>query len=281
MPTPGYLAGVQQMCRERGALLIVDEVQTGLGRTGTVWYHTQEDVEPDLVVAGKALSGGIYPITATLMTAELHAFFDTHPFAHVSTFGGAELGCVAALTALDIIEEPGFLERVRSVGEQIESALAGPGVEVRRRGMFTGLRFDDPNGGVAAAQHLIGAGVFAVFANHDLSVLQFLPPLTISDDELDWLLTTTGSVRQVSRMRVRQEPNCPAPLPAARSGRRRMSCLAIPGRVARRPSGAWGRPPRPYLRERWFVRCALRGPCGAPCWVDAMSDKRAYVKMGL
>ena len=86
--------------------MVLDEIQTGLGRTGTMWCHTQEDVEPDIVVTGKGLSGGIYPITATLMTAELHSFFDDHPFVHVSTFGGAELGCVAALTVLDIVEEP-------------------------------------------------------------------------------------------------------------------------------------------------------------------------------
>ena len=72
--------------------LIVDEVQTGLGRTGPAVGYEHDDVTPDVVVTGKGLSGGIYPITATLMTRELHAFFDEHPFVHISTFGGAELG---------------------------------------------------------------------------------------------------------------------------------------------------------------------------------------------
>ncbi len=191
LPPPGYLREVSALCRDAGCVLVLDEVQTGLGRTGTTWFHTQEDVEPDIVVTGKGLSGGVYPIAATLMTAELHAFFDDHPFVHISTFGGAELGCVAALEVLDIIEEPGFLERVSEVGDRIEAGLAPLEIEVRRRGMFMGLRFDDPAGGLAATQQVIGAGVFAIFANNDPSVLQFLPPLTISDDELDWLIDTT------------------------------------------------------------------------------------------
>ncbi len=187
-PEPGYLAGVQTLCRERGVLFVLDEVQTGLGRTGTVWYHEQEALEPDVVITAKALSGGVYPITATLMTREGHAVFDEHPYVHVSTFGGAELGCVAALTVLDVIEEPGFLERVSTLGEWFESELAGLPCTLRRRGMFMGLKFDDPYGGVAAAGKLIAAGVFAVFANNDPSVLQFLPPLVISDDEAEELV---------------------------------------------------------------------------------------------
>ncbi len=191
IPPPGYLREVEALCRDAGAMLILDEVQTGLGRTGSVWFHPQEDVEPDIVVTGKGLSGGVYPITATLMTAELHAFFERHPFVHISTFGGAELGCVAALAALDVVEAPGFLERVEAVGRRLEEGLGGLGAEIRRRGLFMGLRFDDPGGGVIAAQRLIRAGVFALFANNDQSVLQFLPPLVITDDEVTWLLDTT------------------------------------------------------------------------------------------
>ncbi len=191
LPPPGYLREVEALCRDLGVVFIIDEVQTGLGRTGSVWFHTQEDVEPDIVVTGKGLSGGVYPITATLMTAELHALFDRHPFVHISTFGGAELGCVAALTVLDIIEEPGFLERVEGVGRQLEVGLDGIGAEIRRRGLFMGLRFEDPAGGILAAQRLIHAGVFALFANNDRSVLQLLPPLVITDDEVTWLLATT------------------------------------------------------------------------------------------
>jgi acetylornithine/succinyldiaminopimelate/putrescine aminotransferase len=188
VPSPGYLAGVRRLCDRHGVLLALDEVQTGLGRTGTMWFHQQEGVTPDLLVTGKGLSGGIYPITATLMTEELFAFFDAHPFVHVSTFGGAELGCLAGLSVLDQVEAPGFLERVQVVGDRLEEALTGLPLRIRRRGMFMGLAFDDPGGGLTATQAVIGHGVFAIYANNDPSVLQFLPPLVISDDEVDDLV---------------------------------------------------------------------------------------------
>ena len=188
IPSPGYLAGVRRLCDERGVLLALDEVQTGLGRTGTIWYHEQEAVTPDLLVTGKGLSGGVYPITATLMRPELFAFFDDHPFVHISTFGGAELGCVAGLAVLDVIESPGFLDRVRSVGKRLEEELADLPCMLRRRGMFMGLAFEDPSGGLSATRAMVEHGVFAIFANNDPSVLQFLPPLVIADDELDDLV---------------------------------------------------------------------------------------------
>jgi acetylornithine/succinyldiaminopimelate/putrescine aminotransferase len=188
LPSPGYLAGVQRVCRERGARLILDEVQTGLGRTGRMWCYQHDELEPDMVVTGKGLSGGVYPIAATLMTRELHALFDTHAFAHISTFGGAELGCAAALAVLDIVQEPGFLERVVTLGERFGAGLGGTAFELRRRGMFMGLAFPAPRAGMFAAKLLYDAGVFAVWAANDDAVLQFLPPLTMSDDEADELM---------------------------------------------------------------------------------------------
>ncbi len=190
MPVPpeGYLYEVQALCRDLGAVFVLDEVQTGLGRTGTVWCWQQEGLEPDIVVTGKGLSGGVYPITAALMTDDLHRFFDDHPFVHISTFGGAEPGCLAALEVLAIVTEPGFLERVRELGERFEAAFVDMPFELRRRGMFMGLKFADPIGGITAAGRLISAGVFAVFANNDQSVLQFLPPLTLSDEEAELLI---------------------------------------------------------------------------------------------
>ncbi len=188
LPEAGYLTGVQRVCRDRGVCLVLDEVQTGLGRTGTTWCFQQEGLEPDLLTTGKGLSGGIYPITATLMRREIHRFFDEHPFVHISTFGGAEIGCVAALATLGVIEEPGFLERVEAVGERFEEAFIGLPFEVRRRGLFMGLKFAGPGDGMVAARDLIGAGVFAIFANNDTSVLQFLPPLTVQDDEVDEII---------------------------------------------------------------------------------------------
>ena len=188
IPAPDYLPGIASLCAQRGAKLIIDEVQTGLGRTGRIWCYQHHGIAPDMIVSGKGLSGGIYPITATLMTREIHDFFLTDPFLHISTFGGSELGCVAALTVLDIIQRPGFLDRVNSLGEQIEAALGGMPFEVRRAGLFMGLKFPHQDMGLAATKMLFDAGVFAVYANNDTSVLQFLPPLIISDAEVEELV---------------------------------------------------------------------------------------------
>ena len=142
MPEPGYLRGVAALARERGAVLILDEVQTGLGRTGTNWYFEQEDVVPDVLIAGKALGGGLYPVSAALLSEELESFFDGNPFAYVSTFGGAEIGCVAASAVMEEISRPGFLDRVRRARRAFEAGLAELPFELRRRGLTMGLKFD-------------------------------------------------------------------------------------------------------------------------------------------
>ncbi|MFW6051062.1 MAG: aspartate aminotransferase family protein [Myxococcota bacterium] len=193
LPSSGYLAGVQRLCHDRGALFILDEVQTGLGRTGTIWCHQHEGLAPDLLVTGKGLGGGIYPIAATLMTREVHAFFDAQPFVHISTFGGAELGCVAALAVLDQVEAPGFLERVRALGARFEAGFRDAPFVLRRRGLFMGLGLDSADAALEGIARLLEQGVFAIYANNDPSVLQFLPPLIIGDDEADDLI---GRVRR-------------------------------------------------------------------------------------
>ncbi|MDJ0923975.1 MAG: aminotransferase class III-fold pyridoxal phosphate-dependent enzyme [Acidimicrobiia bacterium] len=194
IPSPGYLVAVQEICRDLGALFLVDEVQTGLGRTGRIWAYEHWDLEPDMVITGKGLSGGVYPISATLMTRSLHSVFDQHPFIHVSTFGGAEPGCAAALAVLDVIEAPGFLDHVAAIGRRLAAGLSGMPFELRRLGMMMGFAFPAPDAGMLAAKLLFDAGVFAVYANNDTSVLQFLPPLTTTEEEADEII---GIVRSV------------------------------------------------------------------------------------
>jgi acetylornithine/succinyldiaminopimelate/putrescine aminotransferase len=126
------------------------------------------------------------------MTAELHAFFDTRPFVHVSTYGGAELGCAAALAVLDITEAPGFLERVRAVSDRLAEAFAPLPFEVRRRGLMMGFRFGGPEHGPMAARAAYEAGILCAFANNDPSVLQFLPPLVLTDAQLEDLIGRVG-----------------------------------------------------------------------------------------
>jgi putrescine aminotransferase len=192
-PDEGYMAAVADAARESGALLVIDEVQTGLGRTGTAWYWQQEGIEPDVVITGKGLGGGLYPISAALLSSDLETFFDRHPFAYVSTFGGAEIGCAVAGAVLDEVLEPRFLARVQELGERFEAGFAGLPLELRRRGLTMGLRFEQAEGGMLAAKRLIDAGVFAVYAEHDHRVTQFKPPLILSDPEADEIV---ASVRE-------------------------------------------------------------------------------------
>jgi acetylornithine/succinyldiaminopimelate/putrescine aminotransferase len=190
IPTPGYFPAVRELCDNRGARLLVDEVQTGLGRTGRWWGIQHEGVVPDSIITGKGLSGGIYPITATLLTRELHSVLDgeANPFVHISTFGGAELGCVAAQTVLDCIGEPGFLERVLALSERFASGFDELPFELRRRGLFMGLRFASEAEALGALLRIMQQGVFCFPAGNDRSVIQFLPPLILTDDEAEDLI---------------------------------------------------------------------------------------------
>ena len=185
IPNPGYFGAIRKLCDDRGARLLIDEVQTGLGRTGRWWGVQHEEVIPDAVITGKGLSGGIYPVTATLLTQEMHEVLDSeaNPFVHISTFGGAELGCVAAQAVLDIVGEPGFLEHVEALSERFAEEFEPLPFELRRRGMFMGLRFGSEGEALGALLRIMQQGVFCFPAGNDRSVLQFLPPLILTDDE--------------------------------------------------------------------------------------------------
>jgi acetylornithine/succinyldiaminopimelate/putrescine aminotransferase len=191
-PDPGYLSQVEAICRRHGALLIIDEVQTGLGRTGTMWSYQQDGIQPDMVMTGKGLSGGIYPVAATLMRAELMQPLRSDSFAHVATFGGSELGCAVATAVLDVTEEPGFLDRVEPVGARFAQAFEGLDCTVRRRGLFMGVAWKDEATCLTATQRLQAAGIWAVFAGNDRSVTQFLPPLILTDDETEQIIASIG-----------------------------------------------------------------------------------------
>ncbi len=191
IPQQGYFAAIRRLCDERGTLLLVDEVQTGLGRTGRWWGIQHEGVTPDAIITAKGLSGGIYPISATLLTKQMHEVLDSeaNPFVHISTCGGAELGCVAAQAVLDIVGEPGFLERVETLSERFAGAFEPLPFELRRRGLFMGLRFASESEALGALLRIMQQGVFCFPAGNDRTVLQFLPPLILSDDELGDLIT--------------------------------------------------------------------------------------------
>jgi acetylornithine/succinyldiaminopimelate/putrescine aminotransferase len=195
VPPEDFFAGVRRLCDECGAVMIADEVQTGLGRCGEVWGINTYGVVPDILVTAKGLSGGIYPVSAIIYREFLNPFLHAHPFIHVSTFGGAEVGCHVALEVLGILEAPEFLEHVRRMAALFGEGLAGlqtkhAGVllEVRQRGLMMGLKMAHPAGGPLMTLAGFRHGLLAIYANHDPSVLQLLPPLIIQPHEAEQVI---------------------------------------------------------------------------------------------
>ncbi len=180
VPPPGYLAAVRAACDDAGALLIVDEVQTGVGRTGRWWGWQHEEAMPDVMCVAKGLGGGL-PIGACLARGEAAEVLE--PGDHASTFGGGPVQCTAALTVLDVIERDGLVQRSAELGrvalEHLRERL--PGAEVRGRGLLIGIELDGPRAGaVAAAAQRRGVLVNPATA----AVLRVAPPLVIVEDEL-------------------------------------------------------------------------------------------------
>lgn len=181
LPRDRYLKGVLDLCRRYGALYIADEVQTGLGRTGNLWGVTTFGIVPDILITGKGLSGGIYPISATIISKKYGGWLSENGFGHVSTFGGAEPGCAVASKVIDICSDPRLLEKVRK-----NAAVLGEGfaqlkarypflTEVRQCGLVMGLKYDDPLGAVTMCKALYDKGIWAMIAGFDYSVMQCKP----------------------------------------------------------------------------------------------------------
>lgn len=194
VPPPDYLPLAADLCRRRGALLILDEVQTGWARTGRLWGFEHFGVTPDVVVLGKGMSGGLYPITATVIRRPLEAVFRDDPFIHVSTFGGAELGCLVALEVLAMSSAPDFLARVNRLAARFKAGIDDLARRhallrgLRQLGLFMGLELDHDMGGPLLSLAGYHQELFLVYANNDPRVCQFLPPLIITDEEADWVL---------------------------------------------------------------------------------------------
>jgi acetylornithine/succinyldiaminopimelate/putrescine aminotransferase len=195
IPPEDYYTGVRQLCDRHEVVMIMDEVQTGLGRCGEIWGIDTYGVVPDIIVTGKGLSGGIYPITATLYREHLNPFLHENPFIHVSTFGGSEVGCYVALEVLDILQEPGFLEHVREMAalfktgfDQLSKKHSGVLVESHQRGMMMGLKLANENFGPLMSRIGFDAGLLVIYANNNPSVIQFLPPLIIQEEEVSQVL---------------------------------------------------------------------------------------------
>ena len=188
IPPEGYLRAVSTLCRDAHVLLLLDEIQTGLGRTGKLFAHQHEQVRPDVVIIGKALGGGMYPVSGILADRALMDVFQ--PGEHGSTFGGNPLASAVALEALNVLEEEGLSERSAHLGayalERLQ-VLAGNALvkEVRGKGLFIGIELVPEAGGARGfCEALKECGVLCKETHEH--VIRFAPPLIIEQADLDW-----------------------------------------------------------------------------------------------
>ncbi len=194
VPADGYLAGVKALCERFGTIYIADEVQTGLGRTGHMWGVEAWDVKPDILVTGKGLSGGLYPMAAIVMTPKVGAWLSDQGWGYVSTFGGSELGCRVASRVLDICSRPDVLTAVRRTASRVADGLGELCtrhpflVGVRQKGVVIGLETAADLGGMQLSRALYRRGVWAMFSGFAPSVLQLKVGLLVDDAYCDLFL---------------------------------------------------------------------------------------------
>ncbi|MEB3220664.1 MAG: ornithine--oxo-acid transaminase [Candidatus Sericytochromatia bacterium] len=186
VPPDGYLREVAALCKEHNVLLMLDEIQTGLGRTGKLFAFQHEDVMPDVLVLGKALSGGCYPVSAMCAREDVMAVFN--PGDHGSTFGGNPLGCAVAIAALEVVEREQLPERAARLGAMAFARLRAMDsrhvVEVRGKGLMIGIELNTAARPFCEA--LWARGLLCKETHH--KVIRFAPPLVISEEDLMWAI---------------------------------------------------------------------------------------------
>lgn len=187
MPKDGYLAACKALCERYGALYIADEVQTGMMRCGQLWGWQTYNIQPDIMVAAKGLTGGLYPISACLVNARAGEWLNEDGAAHISTTGGAELGCVVAYKVIEMLQRPETIASVQAVTGFFRDAMAEMMARhgdiftgVRQRGVILGLEFAHPRGAVHISRALYEHGVWAIFSSLDKRVLQWKPGILLS-----------------------------------------------------------------------------------------------------
>jgi putrescine aminotransferase len=188
---PDYLRAAREICDRNGALLVFDEVQTGLGRTGKMWGCDHAGVVPDLMTLAKALSGGVVPIGAVLGTASVWEVWQENPLIHSSTFGGNPLACAAGLAAIDVIEEENLVSRAHEQGTKFLDGLRGMQEkyprcisEVRGVGLMIGIEFTHADIAGLVIAGLAQRDVLAAYTLNNPTVIRLEPPLIISDEQV-------------------------------------------------------------------------------------------------
>ncbi len=186
IPPAGYLAEAARICRERGVLLVADEIQTGLGRTGALFACQHEGVQPDMYVLGKALSGGFYPVSAVVSSRDVLGVFS--PGTHGSTFGGNPLGCAVAREALRVLADENLVERAAVLGrwflDQLRTLSHPDIVEIRGVGLIAGIELRVPARPFCERLQTLG---MLCKETHD-RVIRIAPPLVIEREELTWAM---------------------------------------------------------------------------------------------
>jgi acetylornithine/succinyldiaminopimelate/putrescine aminotransferase len=198
LPNPGYLQAVKALCEKYDALYIADEVQTGFMRTGELWGISKAGITPDIMVTGKGISGGMYPIAAVLATDAAAGWLNEDGFGHISTFGGAELGCIAALKTLEICSREETRSMVHYIADyvgrrlrEIQSLYPEWFIGIRQHGVILGLEFSHPQGAKYVMKHLYENGVWAIFSTLDPRVLQYKPGLLLKPEVAEEMLDRT------------------------------------------------------------------------------------------
>lgn len=192
MPPKGFLKAAEQICKENNVLFITDEIQTGLARTGKMFAHQWDEVTPDVIILGKALGGGVMPISAVVANSDILGVLN--PGSHGSTFGGNPLACAVSLASLEVLEEEKLTERSLELGNYFQEQLRGinnPVIkEVRGSGLFIGVELTEP--ARKYCEQLMEKGLLCK-ETHDY-VIRFAPPLIISKEEIDWALEHIRSI---------------------------------------------------------------------------------------
>lgn len=198
VPPPGYLKAVRELCTQHNVLMMADEIQTGLGRTGQLLACDWEQVKPDVLILGKALSGGFYPVSAVVSSREVMGVFEAGD--HGSTFGGNPLACAVAREALKVIVEEGLVERSRELGDYFMARLQeinSPHVRlVRGKGLLIGVVLKPEAGGARRfCEALKDRGILCKETHEH--IIRFAPPLVIKQQEIDWAVDIVNEILHV------------------------------------------------------------------------------------
>lgn len=192
VPPDGYLRQAYELCKRHNVLFVADEIQTGLGRTGQLFACDWEGVKPDVYILGKALGGGVFPVSSVVADEEILGVFN--PGSHGSTFGGNPLACAVAIAALDVIEEERLADRARELGAYFMDELKKiqhPDIkEVRGKGLLVGMELHTP--ARPYCEKLKEKGLLCKETHEN--TIRFAPPLVITKDELDWALERIRAV---------------------------------------------------------------------------------------